>query len=316
MELIDDYLGAIGRRYTTGTLKAYSWALRDWERFLEEHGSPEPSSWCPKHIELWQEEQWERKLSPRSRQLASTALRTMLKWAARHDRDVRSDLYLTVDSVSAPRLLPRPIPPRDLDRLLAYFGRVRPRAAEAWWRDRALFLYLISTSARVSEALQLTVDEFTAAAVVIQKGGDQKVLLAGDTALQAVLDYLMRRNDNHPALWVTAGGGGKVRALTPEGVREIWIRLSQQLEIARFTTHQVRHTTATEMLDAGVAPEVIAHHMGHSGLSSLAGYAELRMGRRREAVDAIDKRIRTGMGPASGRGIVAIRSGRRRRKSA
>lgn len=309
--LVEDFLRAGGIRFADNTLRSYAWALRDWQRFIDGRGHADPASWEPRDVEAWQAHLVDRELAATTRQLAGSALRSCLKWAARHDRAVRADLYLTVDKVKKPRLIPRPIPPADLDRILAHYAKLRPRAPLVWWRDRALFLYLLSTGARVNEALQLDADQLPQGAIVRQKGGGEKVLFTTDVAMGAIADYMRRRRDNHPALWITCISNRPVAALDPHGVRRIWVRLAAQLGITPFTTHQVRHTTATELMDAGVAPEVIAKHLGHKGLASLGGYAELRMGRRREAIDALERRIGSDM-KQPGQRFVAVKGGRRR----
>lgn len=310
--LVLDYLLAISRIYSAGTVKGYGWALKDWDRFIsEERKKTSCEQWEARDIENWQESLAARQLKPSSRLLASVALRNCLKWAARHDRPVKVNLYLSIDPVKVPRRLPRPLEPQHLDRILDYYNKRRPMADLAWWRDRALFLYLITTGARVNEVLQLNIDQMIQGAVVRQKGGTEKVLYTTDQALRAIQEYTARRTDNHPALWVTCGGGKSVRALSDMAVRDIWRRLAVHLNIPFFTTHQTRHTTATELMDAAVPPEVIAKHLGHHGLDSLAGYAELRLGRRQEAVDALDKRLSRMKTP--GQRFVAIKGGRGRR---
>lgn len=308
--LADDFLRAGAGRFTAGTLKSYGWALRRWERYLGDRAA-DPSSWTILDVEGWQVDLVESGLNANSRQLAAAALRSLLKWAARHDRPVRAELHFAVDTVKRPRLLPRPIPPADLDRILAHFAKHRPKAPLVWWRDRALFLYMLSTGARVSEVLQLDADQLPQGAVVRQKGGSQKVLFTTDQALQAIAEYMARRTDNHPALWVTCVSNRPIRALTDYSVRVIWKRLSDQLGITSFTTHQLRHSCATELMDAGVPVEVIQKHLGHRNLATLAGYAELRMGRRQEAVEAMEKRL--GAVKRPGQRFVAIKGGRGRR---
>lgn len=174
-----------------------------------------------------------------------------------------------------------------------------------------MWFYMVTTGARVSEVLSLELEDLSLSAPVVrQKGGSQKSLFAPGIATAAVLDYVRRRTDNDAALWVTHGNP-PVRRLEAPGVREQWHQLADHLGIPRFTTHQLRHTCATELLDAGVPPEVVAAHLGHHGLASLAGYGEVRLGRRQLAVAAMEKRF--GAQRAPGQQFVVIKGGGGRR---
>jgi integrase len=79
-----------------------------------------------------------------------------------------------------------------------------------------------------------------------------------------------------------------------KGVREIWRKLARKLDIAPWTTHQLRHTCATELLEAGVPELVIAEHLGHHGLGSLHIYGQVRERQRQQAVDVMGELIRPG----------------------
>jgi len=52
---------------------------------------------------------------------------------------------------------------------------------------------------------------------------------------------------------------------------------------AHFTTHSLRHSIATHLLDAGVSLEVVQDHLGHQNIRSTAVYARIT-DRHREAV--------------------------------
>jgi Phage integrase family len=103
----------------------------------------------------------------------------------------------------------------------------------------------------------------------------------------AVETYLSTRTDVLPWLWVGLTRGRAENRLTAEGVRHICVRLARQVGIPHFSPHQLRHTSATSLLDAGVQESVIANHLGHHGLGTLQNYAEVRPKRRAEALSAM-----------------------------
>jgi integrase len=65
-------------------------------------------------------------------------------------------------------------------------------------------------------------------------------------------------------------------------------RLCRRLHIARFTNHQIRHSCATQLLRQGVDHLVIAKHLGHHGLRSIQGYAEVGLDTRHQMLEVLD----------------------------
>jgi integrase/recombinase XerC/integrase/recombinase XerD len=288
--LIEEFLRTLRRKgRSVNTLDAYRWALGDWIRFLEARHVAEPKLWTRQIVEFWQDS-LEARLQPKSRSLAATALRVFLAWCGERGK-VQPDLHRFVDQVSVPKRIPRPLPAEDLTALKEYFRSCPPRGELVARRDRALFLFLVGSCARVSEALSLNRTDLQedGTARVVEKGGHDHILLTPKFALIAVRDYLAARVDAHPALWVTHDDRPQgARPLTPANVRHIWQRVAERLGLSSWTTHQLRHTGATELLNAGVALEVIAAQLGHHGLASVQIYAQLRMSRRHEAANVLD----------------------------
>jgi integrase len=284
-QLLGPYEAARKREgLAAGTIHGDLFVARGLVRFLEAAGVTRPQGLSRSALEGWQDSLRPR-LGSKSRAMAATSARGFLRWLAGQGLvDLR--LVHAVRFVKVPRLRPRPIPASDLERLLALL-RPRPSAyaSLAMLRDRALFLYLLSTGARVSEALQVTRDDVDLP-VVRQKGGSEKVLLCPPAVKEAIDDYLACRHDDCPWLWV-GGSGSSFRPLHPDGVRLIWIRLARLAGVKPWTTHQLRHTCATILLHAGVPLIVIAEHLGHSGLGAVHRYAEVGEDLRQRAIDVM-----------------------------
>src|SRR5437588_3806968 len=281
-QLVDDWHRATRRQgNAAGTESAYGWALNHFVRFAAERGVTHPGELTIDHIDQFQDFFRETK-SAQSQRIASTALRMLFQWAGSR-RLVSPELHLAVTRVRVPKRFPKPIAEEDLRRILLHLLPHRPRQSLMEARDRALFLYLLGTSARVSEVLQVTRHEFEKA-WVIQKGGGQQLLLAPPIVVEAVRGYLALRHDASEFLWITLDSNRPTRPLEPGGVRSIWSRLARLVGVAHFSTHALRHSAATVLLDKGVQEIVIANQMGHSDLSTLMSYAQLRPRRRQEAL--------------------------------
>lgn len=310
--VIDDYLAYVRRTFTADTHRSYSVWMGTWRDHLGDRAG-EPSSWTAHDVEGWQQDLMER-LAPSSQAMTAAILRSLIRWAVRHDRGVAAKLLEAVETPRVPAPEPRPLPAPDLDRILSYLRPRRRHAPLSFWRDRALVFYLLTTGARVSEVLQVDIADIgDAPAMVRQKGGRMKSLFCPPAVQEAIWEYVRRRDDDHPALWISIVPGHKPQAMSAGAVRSMCLRLAKLAGVKPFSTHRLRHTCATELLDAGVAWEVIQAHLGHRpGSRSLAGYAEIRQRRRSEVLEVMQRRIASPkIRPPKVAGV-AIKAGRRR----
>ena len=290
-QVLEDFERAMLRRdLSPATVRTYRWALEDLFGGMKQSGLSDIHDLTRDVLEDWQDTMVERKWKPRSRSLAVTAARQLVKWAAERDL-VDWKLEKSLAKVKTPDGRPRPIPAADLELIKAYLLPRRPRMNIVALRDRALFFYLLTTGARVSEALQVRRDDLEAPAVR-QKGGSEKVLLMPANARELVDDYLRARHDDIPWLWVNHRSNRSATRLGPPGVREVWRKIAKKVGVKYWTTHQLRHTCATELLAAGVPELVIAEHLGHHGLGSLHIYGQVRPKARQAAVDVMGEMLK------------------------
>jgi integrase/recombinase XerD len=270
------------------TVRTYRWGLDDLCDFLRSRGVTDWQHIARADLELWQDRLIAAHMRPRSRSLATTAARQFFKWAADHDYcDNRLKDWLA--TVRVHPLRPKPLPSADLALLIRHYGPTPGKGHVLELRDRALFFVFVATGARVSEGLQLPRNGYERV-TVRQKGGTEKLLTIPAGVQAIVREYLAARQDRGLQLFVTDPGG---RPMSPAGVRQVWQRVSLRLGIIPFTTHQLRHTFATELLAKGVDPVTVAELMGHHGMASIKGYMEVRPETRSQAMRAIEEVLQT-----------------------
>lgn len=280
------------------TIRSYAWALKDFLTYLIEQDISDGGQITRDVIDGWQDATREH-LGASSRSLASAAVRGFLRWAAEREAvDGRSPNWLA--KVRHKQRRPRPIPREDLVKLVQHLQREARLDNPTVLRDYALLLYLLTTGARVSEVLQVRRDCYERA-IVVQKGGTEKELIIPPIVTDAIVAYLGRRTDPLPWLWVTLNE--TPRLMGPAGVREVWRRLAKRVRITPFTTHQVRHTNATELLEAGVPAPTIAEELGHHDLSTLKNYGQVTAGQRQVAVDAMQRLVEQVSDPEAARAL-------------
>jgi len=285
-----DYERALYRQnLSPATVRVYNGALKNFFTFLREQDVHDLHRLDRDLIERWQDALRAHMppLKASTRSLYGTGVRKLLRWAAEQDI-LDGRLEKAIVGVRTRSSQPRPIPPEDLNTLKAFLGPRRPRATVVELRDRALFFCLLTSAARVSEALQMRRRDFERA-IVIQKGGTEKALHMPPTAIAMIEDYLAVRKDDLPWLWIGHGNNvNAVKRLEGAGVREAWRRLCYLLHIDRFTTHQLRHTCITEMLARGISELVTADHAGHHDIRQIHVYGQVRDHQRRQALDAME----------------------------
>lgn len=291
VELSAGYLRSLVRRgRRPRTSKAYVTPLLNFGCWLQGAGIKTSSDLSRAHLEAWQDESRAGRLKPGTQRLASVVIRGALKWAADEEVPLSSPtLWLRVVPLHTPEHKPRPIPFRDLAAIWIRLDFWAANPTLIHLRTRALFWAILSSGARISEALSLTramvVD---GTAMVEQKGGSEHLLVFSVKALTAMDDYLRARTDDEPALFLSYR---PFRPLSPLGYDEAqagWDELCAELAIPRFTSHRVRHSCVTELLRRHVDSLIIAKHVGHRGLARIAGYAEVALDSRREAMMMLD----------------------------
>ena len=227
-------------------------------------------------------------LSASTRHRRLVALRSFLKFCAREQWSP-GDLGVTIDLPQLPRRLPKPLAADELARVTADVGDLE--LDDAGRRDRALVAFLISTGARISEALGLDRADWNPSRVIVRGKGDvERTVVITDRARSEINRYLDARTDPGVALFVSYSPGQPGRRLSVRGAEAICTRLGAKNKIAKLHPHRFRHTAGTIVQDELGDPLVTADYLGHHGLGSVAGYAEVSSRRRQEASDALERR--------------------------
>ena len=295
--LFDDFGRSLLRReLSPKTADSYAWALRDFRRFVNRSGVTEAGSLHRRLIESWQDHN-RTHLGRSSRSLAATALRQFLRWAVAHDYvDPRAPYWVT--HVKGKRTHPRPIPGEVLHEILGYLAQRRFAGTLTDLRNRALFLFILTTGTRVSEALQFRRADITRA-IIRQKGGGDREVEVPPVVVEALEDYLQERRDAQPWMWITMDSNHPTRPLSAAGVREIWRRMALRLSVPPWTTHQLRHTGASQLYEAGIDGLVVADFLGHTGMGHVAQYTRVPRLRRQEAAEVLQNLIEKHSRPPS-----------------
>lgn len=154
-------------------------------------------------------------------------------------------------------------------------------------RDRALLELLYATGARITEALNLTVDDITGADGIVRvlgKGDKERLVPLGSLAAKACQDYLVRarpalsRGKTH-ALFLNSRGGALSRQSAWAIIKAATQRAGLDKEIS---PHTLRHSFATHLLQGGADVRSVQELLGHSSVTTTQIYTHVTADSLRE----------------------------------
>ena len=185
-----------------------------------------------------------------------------------------------------PKRLPKALSLENIDSFL-----IIKRADKFAARDRALLELLCATGGRVSEIVNLKVDDIQSttdytAVKLTGKGGKHRVVPVGKYAQEALNEYLnnSRKNlvKNLANKFVFLNGrGGK---LTRQSAWNIVVAQAKSAGInEEISPHSLRHSFATHLLDGGADIRVVQELLGHSSVTTTQTYTLITIDKLRES---------------------------------
>lgn len=168
-----------------------------------------------------------------------------------------------------PDVLPRAINPADVRKLLFVIDDTR---------DRALFLLLLRTGMRIGEALGLRVNDLDIRERKVhlfegEKNSMGRVVYLSDDALFAIKLWLRRRDKNKEFVFYGQSNGHLCYS-TGRGLFVKYLKKAG-LDQKGYTVHCLRHTFASELLNAGMRLECLQQLLGHQDIEVTRRYARL-----------------------------------------
>lgn len=237
------------------------------------------------------------------------ALRSFLKFLSKHD--VPSLAPEKIELADTPDREISFLDPDELTRLLS--APVPNKLMGA--RDLAILMMLFSTGLRVAELVSLNRDQVnlkTDELSVIGKGGKARLVFISEAARQAIANYLKRRKDRDPALFVRHGkravaatraalaknkkslergdyrlnvDGNAVSQLrlTARTIQRIVKFYAKQAGITKNVhPHTIRHSFATDLLGNGADIRSVQQLLGHSSITTTQLYTHVTNKQLRE----------------------------------
>lgn len=165
-------------------------------------------------------------------------------------------------------------------------------------RNRAIFELLYSTGIRVSELVGLNVEDVDFERRIVRvkgKGAVERIIPFGEKALSAIRDYrenLYGNRSHAPDIWkgplfLNKNGGRLTDRSVARILNDSAIKANLSMPIS---PHDLRHTFATHLLDAGLDLRMVQEMLGHRSLSTTQKYTHVSIDRLMAAYDSAHPR--------------------------
>jgi integrase/recombinase XerD len=277
-ESLERYLRhvSIERGLALNTVAAYRRDLTAYLDFLLVRGITAPTAIGPDDVSAFSRELRTRIEAP----LSASSTARMLSSVRGFHRYLLDEEQVTADVAVAtkpPKLASRLPKAISIEQMASVLDAARGDTPQAL-RDTALLELLYATGARISEAVDLNVDDVIEGDVVrlFGKGGKQRIVPLGSYAREAIDSYLVRgrpvfsaRGLSTPALFLGARGQRVSRQNAWLILRAVAERAHLGIEIS---PHTFRHSFATHLLAGGADVRVVQELLGHSSVATTQIY--------------------------------------------
>nr|WP_251132494.1 MULTISPECIES: site-specific tyrosine recombinase XerD [unclassified Exiguobacterium] len=281
LEAFINYL-VIERQMSGNTAAAYRNDLNQYLHSLEQAGVTSLEFVTRHHIVLHIESLLNAQKSRSTVRRATSSIRSFHQYLV-EERQVESDPSRHLDLPKPEKKLPVVWSQTDVVKLLDSVVGNDPLVR----RDAAMLELLYGTGMRVSELLQLTLNDLQLELGYLSclgKGNKTRIIPISTTAIESVTTYLeLARNSlgGQQTDYVFLNSRGS--RLSRQGFWKMIKRRAREAGIEKeITPHVLRHSFATHLLENGADLRVVQEMLGHADLSTTQMYTHVNKGRLHE----------------------------------
>jgi integrase/recombinase XerD len=287
-EHVINYLRFLYRRNCRPrTLATAKMAIQMFLGFIKQLGKSRVEEISRQDLEAFIEHEQDRGLKPNSVRARLVRINALLGFLIEGEI-IRPEILTRRIRIKLPELLPKAIDPEDIKKLISTIDQVR---------DRAMFLMLLRTGMRIGELLQTTLKDINmkerkVMIMEAQKTSVGRVVYFSDDAKEALNAWLQQRDSDKVLLFY--GLGRNSLSYTAARVRFQKCLYKAGLSHQGYTMHSLRHTFASELLNAGMRLECLQQLLGHTNLEVTRRYARLTDNTREQEYFRAMSRIERG----------------------
>jgi site-specific recombinase XerD len=173
-------------------------------------------------------------------------------------------------SLRLPKPLPRFLKDEEVSRFLQKIEGLR---------DRAMFLLMLRCGLRVEEVASLTVGalDLRRGKLLVKsgKGGKDRVVYVSPDAHDALTDYLEQRSQSRSKIvFLVEKGRCRGQPISVRGIQKKMEYYAKESGL-KVSCHHLRHTMATQLLNADADITIIQDLLGHSRITTTQRYCRV-----------------------------------------
>ena len=218
-------------------------------------------------------------LSPTSRARKVATIRSFYKYLTTKIKLLDQNPMQELDAPKSRRTLPKFL---TLDECIQLLSSIDGKFVE---RDFCMITLFLNCGVRISELIGLNRTDIRGDHIrVVGKGNKERIIYLNDACIDALEHYLpareLQRSKEPNALFVSRQGNRVSRSTVHHIVKKCLLMAG--LDSTQYSSHKLRHTAATLLLQNGVDVRTLQEVLGHDHLNTTQIYthvdnSELRM---------------------------------------
>ncbi len=276
----------IERRRAVNTVESYSHDIESFFFWVQENEEASPANWSKATIISYLKGKRENGKSDTTLRRHLASIRALARLLVR-DGHVQEDFTADIVQPAKWKRLPKTLSQEEMSKILLAPDDKTPQAV----RDRAMFELLYATGMRVSEIIQLKLNQIeleSGFCIVHGKGDKSRLVPIGDGAKDMLADYLdaarlsLLRARKSDYVFLTSRGEPMTR-------QAFWARVKRWAKEAgvgkSVSPHMFRHSFATHLLNHGADLRAVQAMLGHSDISTTEVYTHVDRQKLRRLLD-------------------------------
>jgi site-specific recombinase XerD len=254
------------RNYSPHTVKYYLNVIRQFVIWLnvplEQAGV--------KNIEAFIDCLHQKRMQPASINLYLAIIRVFYNFV-KYEQNIKLTNPVKVNCrLRVPKPLPRALREEQIE---AFFDVIKTK------RDWAMFRLMLRCGLRVEEVANLTLGDIDLKQrrilVVDGKGGKDRVVYISDDAADGLIAYLKQRSHQRvKKVFLVQKGDYKAQPISVRGIQKRMEYYAKKIDL-KISCHHLRHTMATQLLNADAEVVSIQDLLGHNWISTTERYCKV-----------------------------------------
>ena len=254
------------RNYSPHTLKYYLNIIKQYVIWLDVPLEQATSG----KIDVYIDHLHKKRLNPASINLYLVILRVFYDYLRYEERVVLTNPVKRNHRLRVPKPLPRSLRDQEVERL---FGVIKGK------RDIAIFKLMLRCGLRVEEVSNLSLGDIDLKRrrIIVQqgKGGKGRVVYISDDAHDALVAYLkIRSHYRVKKVFLVEKGTYKGQPISVRGIQKRIEYYAKKTGL-KVSCHRLRHTMATQLLNAEAEVETIQDLLGHNWITTTQRYCKV-----------------------------------------